>query len=161
MSRHRTRCAAIEERTLSIGFGIKRASQGKIGLPKYRALLPALDWREQIPFCPLFSHKFLRTQIGISKLHSNFTVSRATNSVNSGNTPGVSGKLFAHSRSAEPSDAIASSTHPMPSLATVPNGTPRSNTKTLPQCAAEGLRGPPIKTLDDGRTGTRLNSNND
>jgi len=122
MSRHRTRCAAIEERTLSIGFGIKRASQGKIGLPKYRALLPTLNWREQIPFCPLFSHKFLRTQIGISKLHSNFTVSRATNSVNSGNTSGVSGKLFAHSRSAEPSDAIASSTHPMPSLATVPNG---------------------------------------
>ena len=122
MSRHRTRCAAIEERTLSIGFGIKGASQSKIGLPKYRALLPALNWSEQIPFGPLFSHKFLRTQIGISRLHGDLTVARATNSINSGNTPGVSGKLFAHSRSAAPSDATAFSTHPMPSLATAPNG---------------------------------------
>jgi hypothetical protein len=161
MSRHRTRCAAIEERTLSIGFGIKGASQGKIGLPKYRALLPALNWREQIPFCPLFSHKFLRTQIGSTGLHGNLTVARATNSINSGNTSVVSGKLFAHSRSAEPSDAIAFFTHPMPSLATLPNGTPRANTKTLLQCAAEVRRGPSIKTLDDGRTETPLNSNND
>jgi hypothetical protein len=49
----------------------------------------------------------------------------------------------------------------VPRLATAPNGTPRANTKTLPQSAAEGRRGPSIKTLDDGRTGTRLNSNND
>ena len=161
MSRHRTRCAAIEERTLSIGFGLKGASQGKIGLPKYRAWLPALNWREQVPFCPLFSHKFLRTQIGINRLHGNLTVTRATNAVNSGNTPGVSGQRFAHSRSAEPSDATAFFAHPMPSLATAPNGTPRANTKTLPSCAAGDRRGPSIKVLDDGRTGTRLNSNND
>jgi hypothetical protein len=55
MSRARTRCARIEERTLSIGFGIKRASEGEIGLPEFFAFLPALHRREPIPLGPLIS----------------------------------------------------------------------------------------------------------
>jgi hypothetical protein len=106
-------------------------------------LLPALNWREQIPFCPLFSHKFLSTQIGISRLHGDLTVAGATNSINSGNTPSVSGKFFSHSRSAEPSDATAFFAHPMPSLATSPDGTPRANPKLSLNVLLEIVVGPP------------------
>ena len=35
--------ARFEERTLSIGFGIKRASQREVGLPEFRTLQPALN----------------------------------------------------------------------------------------------------------------------
>jgi len=53
MSRARTRCARIEERTLRIGFGIKRASERQIGLPQLLALQPALHGGEPIPLDPL------------------------------------------------------------------------------------------------------------
>jgi hypothetical protein len=57
MRRARTRCARIEERTLSIGFGIKRTSEGEIGLPELFAFLPALNGGEPIPLGPLGSHQ--------------------------------------------------------------------------------------------------------
>src|SRR5437867_910616 len=60
MSRARTRRARIEERTLSIGFGIKRASQGEIGLPELLALQPALDRRERIPLGPFLTDQVFR-----------------------------------------------------------------------------------------------------
>jgi hypothetical protein len=42
---------------LSIGFGIKRASEGKVGLPEFHALQPALDRREPIPFSPFVANE--------------------------------------------------------------------------------------------------------
>src|SRR5947199_10227007 len=58
MSRARTLCSRIEERTLSIGFGIKRASEREIGLPELLALQPALNRCEPIPLGPLTAHQF-------------------------------------------------------------------------------------------------------
>jgi hypothetical protein len=55
MRRARTRCARIEERTLSIGFGIKGASEGEIGLPELFAFQPALSRGEPIPLGPFVS----------------------------------------------------------------------------------------------------------
>src|SRR5665213_114003 len=60
MSRARTRCARIEERTLRIGFGIKRASQREVGLPEFLAFQPALDGREPIPFGPFACNQLFR-----------------------------------------------------------------------------------------------------
>ncbi len=40
--RARTRCARIEERTLSIGFGVKRATKVEVSLPELLRLAPAL-----------------------------------------------------------------------------------------------------------------------
>ncbi|PYJ99026.1 MAG: hypothetical protein DME21_11345 [Verrucomicrobia bacterium] len=64
MSKARTRCFRIEERTLRIGFGIKGASEGEIGLPQFLAFQPAFNGREPIPFSPLFSNQFFRLNHG-------------------------------------------------------------------------------------------------
>ena len=60
MSRARTRCTRIEERTLRIGFGIKRSSERQIGLPQLLALEPTLRWREPIPLDPFVFDELLR-----------------------------------------------------------------------------------------------------
>ena len=54
----RRKFTRIEERTLRIGFRIKRASQCEIGLPEFFTLQPALNWRELIPFSPLATNQF-------------------------------------------------------------------------------------------------------
>src|SRR5438552_11976899 len=60
MSKTRTRCARIEERTLRIGFRIKRSSQRQIGLPEFLAFQPALDGCEPVPFGPLGFNQLFR-----------------------------------------------------------------------------------------------------
>jgi len=60
MSSARTRCARIEERTLRIGFGIKRTSQREVGLPELLALQPALCGREATPLGPFVAHQVFR-----------------------------------------------------------------------------------------------------
>src|SRR5580658_1712342 len=71
MSRARTRRARIEERTLRIGFGIKRASEGEIGLPELLAFQPALRRRKPKPFGPFLSNQFFRLNHGRKhKAHS-------------------------------------------------------------------------------------------
>jgi hypothetical protein len=50
----------IEERTLRIGFGIKRASKGEIGMLEFFALQPALNRCEPVPFGPLTTNQFFR-----------------------------------------------------------------------------------------------------
>ncbi|PYJ84425.1 MAG: hypothetical protein DME22_12905 [Verrucomicrobia bacterium] len=64
MSKARTRRFRIKERTLRIGFGIKRASEGEIGLPEFLAFQPTFNGREPIPFSPLFSNQFFRLNHG-------------------------------------------------------------------------------------------------
>src|SRR5262245_1324194 len=71
MSRARTRCARIEERTLRIGFGIKRASQREIGLPELLAFQPALNRSKPIPFGPLIAHQFFWPSHGRIMTNSN------------------------------------------------------------------------------------------
>jgi hypothetical protein len=66
MSRARTRRARIEERTLRIGFGIKRASQREIGLPELLAFQPALHRRKPIPFGPFLSNQLFRLNHGLT-----------------------------------------------------------------------------------------------
>ena len=51
----RTRLASIEERTLRIGFGIKRSSEGKEGLPQLLALREPLLGRQSVPFRPFLT----------------------------------------------------------------------------------------------------------
>src|SRR2546422_11364283 len=81
MSRARTRCARIEERTLRIGFGIKCASEREIGLPELLALQPALNRGEPIPLGPLTSHQFFGLNhakaIAGSRLRVNLRATRA------------------------------------------------------------------------------------
>lgn len=48
-----TSCVRSVERTLVIGFGVKRASEGQEPVPQLRALLPALLGREPVPLEPL------------------------------------------------------------------------------------------------------------
>ena len=55
MSRARTRFCAIEERTLRIGFGIKRASEGEVGRPQLCALGEALSRGQAVPVGPFRS----------------------------------------------------------------------------------------------------------
>ena len=64
MSRARTRYARIEERTLRIGFGIKRAPEREIGLPELLAFQPALNGREPIPLGPFAANQFFRLNHG-------------------------------------------------------------------------------------------------
>ncbi len=59
ISRARTRCAWIEERTLRIGFGIKRASQHQVALPEFLALPPTLERMEAVPLRPLLADQIL------------------------------------------------------------------------------------------------------
>src|SRR5215813_14833843 len=61
MSRARTRCARIEERTLSIGLGIKRASEREEGGPEFGVLAPSFGGCQAIPIGPLWPHEFLGT----------------------------------------------------------------------------------------------------
>jgi len=53
MSSALTRCARIEERTLSIGLGIKRAPQRQERCPKFAALAPSFGRRQAKPLGPL------------------------------------------------------------------------------------------------------------
>lgn len=57
MRRARTRCFWIEERTLRIGFGIKRASQHQVAGPEFLTLGPPLGGREAVPFRPFLADK--------------------------------------------------------------------------------------------------------
>jgi len=50
----------IEERTLSIGLGVKRSSQGKIGLPQLHGFAKSFLGGEAIPFRPLLTGDFFR-----------------------------------------------------------------------------------------------------
>jgi hypothetical protein len=52
MSSARTRLASIEERTLRIGFGIKRPSESEVRPPQLLALLEALLRGEGVPIGP-------------------------------------------------------------------------------------------------------------
>jgi hypothetical protein len=61
MSRTRTRCTRLEERTSRIGFGIKRSSERQIDLPQLLALPPTLRWREPIPLDPFVFDELLRS----------------------------------------------------------------------------------------------------
>src|SRR5207244_3902512 len=63
MSSARTRCARIEERTLSIGLGIKRASQRQERRPKFAALAPSFGRRQAEPLRPLRSYDVLGTNV--------------------------------------------------------------------------------------------------
>jgi hypothetical protein len=64
MRRARTRCACIEERTLRIGFRIKRSLPREVDLPQLLALQPALGRRETIPFRPFGTEKLFRRDPG-------------------------------------------------------------------------------------------------
>jgi len=64
MRRARTRCACIEERTLRIGFRIKRSLPRQIDLPQLLALQPALGRRETIPLRPFVTDKLFRRNPG-------------------------------------------------------------------------------------------------
>src|SRR5258706_3567111 len=58
-----TRCVRIEERTLSIGFGIKGASQGAERRPEFTALPQALGRRECVPLGPLRTYEIFRPDV--------------------------------------------------------------------------------------------------
>ena len=60
MSKARTWLARIEERTLRIGFGIKCASEGEIGLPEPLAFQPALNGGEPVPLGPFGFNQLFR-----------------------------------------------------------------------------------------------------
>ena len=60
MRRARTRCSWIEERTLRIGFGIKRASQHQVASPELLALGPPLGRCQAVPFRPFLADKLFR-----------------------------------------------------------------------------------------------------
>ena len=62
MSRLCTPCVRIVERTLRIGLGIKRTSQGQIGRPQTLALHPPLDRSQPIPCGPLGVAQILRLE---------------------------------------------------------------------------------------------------
>ena len=54
----RPACSAIEERTLSIGFGVKDTSKREVSLPELGALLPPLQRTHPVPLRPFFADKF-------------------------------------------------------------------------------------------------------
>lgn len=56
------------ERTLRIGFGIKRATCFEIESPKFHRFAHPLDWRESIPFLPLVRLALSLLQVGASLL---------------------------------------------------------------------------------------------
>ena len=64
MSRARTRCARIEERTLRIGFGINKTSEGEVSLPELSAFSTAWCGCEPLPFGPLTANQLLRLNHG-------------------------------------------------------------------------------------------------
>src|ERR1035437_8440406 len=64
MRRARTRCFWIEERTLRIGFGIKRASQHQVTGPEFLALGPPLGGRQAVPLRPFPADKLFRKHHG-------------------------------------------------------------------------------------------------
>ncbi len=64
ISRARTRCSRIEERTLRIGFGIKRTSQNQERLPESLALHPTFGRTQRVPLCPLRTHQLFSLNHG-------------------------------------------------------------------------------------------------
>jgi hypothetical protein len=60
MSRHRTSCPRKVERTLRIGFGVKRASHGQIKRPQRRACPAPLSGGHAIPLQPLAAFRHIR-----------------------------------------------------------------------------------------------------
>src|ERR1035437_4441296 len=64
MRRARTRCFWIEERTLRIGFGIKRASQHQVTGPEFLTLGPPLGGRQAVPLRPFPADKLFRRHHG-------------------------------------------------------------------------------------------------
>jgi hypothetical protein len=70
MSRLHTRCERSVERTLWIGLGIKRSSQGEEGHPQPLALQPSLLGREANPLGPLLSVEVFRVDPPLSSFHA-------------------------------------------------------------------------------------------
>lgn len=59
----RTRCVRIEKRTLSIGFGIKRAPECEERLPEFSAFQPSLSRGHTVPLSPLGIDKVLSVDL--------------------------------------------------------------------------------------------------
>src|SRR4051812_46563933 len=90
-----TRCVRIEERTLSIGFGIKRAPQGAERRPEFTALAQAFGRREGVPLRPLGTYEIFRADVHRDSL----AVSRhdSHNGLGGGNNPPEDADDFAAS----------------------------------------------------------------
>src|SRR5882724_10894446 len=58
-----TRCLRIEERTLSIGFGIKRAAKREERRPEFTALPHPLRGRHGVPLRPLGTDEILGANV--------------------------------------------------------------------------------------------------
>ncbi len=69
ISRHRTCCSAIEERTPGIGFRIKDASKRDVSLPEPGTLLSPLQRTHPVPLRPFFAEKFFSARFERPFLH--------------------------------------------------------------------------------------------
>ena len=70
ISRHRTCCSAIEERTPGIGFRIKDASKRDVSLPEPGTLLSPLQRTHPVPLRPFFADKFFSARFERPFLHA-------------------------------------------------------------------------------------------